>query len=56
MIYNVQILVEVDAANNHIPADESEEFLTDLVKDLIYDADDVKLLAIAIDNVRKDNV
>jgi len=54
MIYNVQILVDVDPSYNRIPADENKEYLTELIVDLLYELDDVEVLAVAIDE-RKDN-
>lgn len=49
MIYNIQVLVKVDPSSNRIPADENIEFLTELFVDLLYDLDDLEVLAIAIE-------
>lgn len=48
MIFNVTLQLELDDDSNHIPADESMDFMEDLIKDLFYDEDDVTIIELDI--------
>lgn len=52
MMYNVQVLVRVDPSSNRIPADENAEYLTELFTDLLYDFDEIEVIAISITDER----
>jgi len=52
MMYNVQILLRVDPSFNQIPADENAEYLTELLTDLLYDFEEIEVIAISITDER----
>jgi hypothetical protein len=53
MIYNINIVLDIDPASSMIPADENEEYLVDLFTDLLYDLSDIQVQTIEVERLSK---